>query len=138
MDGGRGGAAVIQSHQQPLALHHHALHTAAQLRIFIFQHSHSHSLALTLASSQILRCDYCRSELYGVTVVPRLCRHMVSAEKLLTRVIMRTGTQKNFWGNKCERTKLQVFIPSLLYFPFQEKIFNVQCTKDARDKPDMW
>ena len=67
-----------------------------------------------------------------------MCRHMASAEKLLTRVIMRTATQKNSWGNKCERTKLQVFIPSLLYFPFQEKIFNVQCTEDARDKPDTW
>ena len=127
MDGGRGGAAVLQSHQQPLALHRHALHTAARLRIFIFRHSHSHSLALTLASSQILRCDYCRSELYGVTVVPRLCRHMVSAEKLLTRVIMRIATQKIFWGNKCERTKLQVFIRSLQCFIFPIPRRDFQC-----------
>ena len=78
-------------------------------------------------SSQILRCDYCRSELYGVTVVPRLCRHMASAEKLLSRVIMRTATQKNSWGNKCERTKLQVFIRSLQCFKFPIPRRDFQC-----------
>ena len=64
-----------------------------------------------------------------------MCRHMVSAEKLLTRVIMRTATQKNSWGNKC---RISSGLFNVLYFPFQEEIFNVQCTEDARDKPDTW
>jgi len=52
--------------------------------------------------------------------------HSIDREVVnLMRVIMRTATQKNSWRNKCERTKLQVFIWSLqcFIFPIPRKDF---------------